>query len=116
MTPHDHNKTLGIIFTFLGGLLAAGAIVELVRVVTVEKELERIRSEYYLVIIGLLLMVMLLFTAYGVFKRRRWARTLAFILAGLFILLFPLGTALAVYTWWFMFCDGAKQMYMKSTR
>jgi hypothetical protein len=114
MTPQDHNKTLGIIFACLGGLLFAGAVVELGRVITIEKELERVRSEAYLIIIGLLLMVILLSTAYGVFKRRYWARALAFILAGLFVLLFPLGTALAIYIWWFMFSDGAKQMYLKS--
>ena len=119
MTPEDHNKTLGVIFSFLGGLLAAAAVVEFVRIIVITKELERIKSDSYLltlIIVGLLLIVMLLSTAYGLFKRRHWARMLALILAVLFVLLFPLGTAMAVYTWWFMFSDGAKQMYLKSTR
>jgi hypothetical protein len=117
MTPHDHNKTLGIIYGFLGGLLTLGAIVELVRVIIIEKELARIQSDSYLmpIILGLLLTVMLLSTAYGLFKRRRWARILSLVLAGLFVLLFPLGTALSVYTWWFMHSDGAKLLYTKSS-
>lgn len=42
MTPQDHNKTLGIIYGFLGGLLTLAAIVELVRVTMLERELERL--------------------------------------------------------------------------
>jgi hypothetical protein len=44
MTPQDHNKTLGIIYGLLGWLLALAALVELVRVIVTERELERIRS------------------------------------------------------------------------
>jgi hypothetical protein len=117
MTPQDHNKTLGIIYGVLGGLLTIGALVELVRVIIIEKELSRIQSDSYLIpiILGLLLTVMLLSTAYGLFKRRRWARILSLILAGLFALLFPLGTALSVYTWWFMHSEGAKLLYTQSS-
>lgn len=76
-----------------------GALVELVRVITVEKELAQIQTDSLLrtlIIIGLLLTGILLSTAYGLFKRRRWARILTLILAGLFVWLFPLGTVLAV--------------------
>lgn len=118
MTPQDHNKTLGIIYGFLGGLLTLAAIVELVRVMTIEKELARIRSDSYvlaLIIVGLLLTTILLATSYGLFKRRRWARITSLVLAALFVLLFPLGTALSVYTWWFMHSDGAKLLYTQSS-
>jgi hypothetical protein len=114
MTPQDHNKTLGIIYGLLGGLLTLAALIELVRLITIEKELVRIRSDPYvlvLVIVGLLLTTILLSTAYGLFKKRRWARILSLVLAGLLVLLFPLGTALSVYTWWFMHSDGAKLLY-----
>lgn len=116
MTPQDHNKTLGIIFSVLGGILALAALVELVRVITIEKELGRIRSDsllQILILIGLCLMTVLLTTAYGLFKRRSWARSAALILSGLFVWLFPLGTALAVYNWWFMHSKGAKQLYSR---
>jgi hypothetical protein len=116
MSPQDHNKTLGIIYSFLGGILAVGALVELIRVITIEKELAKIQADsslLTLIIIGVLLTGLLLSTTYGLFKMRRWARILTLILSGLFVWLFPLGTALAVYTWWFMHSEGSKQLYSK---
>jgi drug/metabolite transporter (DMT)-like permease len=118
MSPQDHNKNLGIIYSFLGGLLTVAALVELFRVITIEKELARIRSDsslLVLIIVGLLLTIVLLSTAYGLFKRRPWARISSLILAGLFIWLVPLGTALAIYTWSFMFSEGGKQLYTRSS-
>lgn len=118
MSPQDHNKTLGIIFSFLGGLIALGALVELVRVIVIEKELSRIRSDsllQILITIALALMIFLLATAYGLFNRRPWARTLALILSGLFVWLFPLGTALAIYSWWYMHSEGVKRLYSGSS-
>lgn len=114
MTPQDHNKTLGIIYSFLGGLLAVAAFAELVRVITLERELERIRSStelQLLILLGLILAVFLLSTAYGLLRRRRWARINALVLPALLIWLFPLGTLLAVYTWWFMHGDAARSLY-----
>lgn len=116
MTAQDHNKTLGIIYSFLGGLLTVAAIVELVRVMTIEKELERIRSDSYvlaLIIVGLLLTIIILSTAYGLFKRRHWARISTLVLSGLLVWLFPLGTALASYAWWFMHSEGARRLYSR---
>lgn len=115
MTPQDHNKTLGIIYGFLGGLLMTGALVELVRVLTLERELERIRSSTTLqifILVGLFLTVFVISTAYGLQRRKAWARITALILSCLLVWLFPLGTALAIYTWWFMH-TGAKQLYSR---
>jgi hypothetical protein len=41
-------------------------------------------------------------TSYGLFRRRRWARLLALIFCVLYVVIFPLGTALAIYIWVFM--------------
>jgi hypothetical protein len=119
MTSQDHNKTLGIIYSLLGGLLAIAALIELIRIIIIEKELAQIQSDpslLILIIVGLLLTFILLSTAYGLFKRRRWARIVTLILTGLFIWLFPLGTALAGYTWWFMHSEGGKHLYSKVNR
>jgi hypothetical protein len=116
MTPQDHNKTLGIIYGFLGGLLTVAALVELVRVLTMERELGRIQSStsmQVLILVGLLLTVFLLLIAYGLLRRRPWARILALISTALFVWLFPLGTALAIYSWWFLHSKGGKQLYSK---
>ncbi|HYG83229.1 MAG TPA: hypothetical protein VD861_22715 [Pyrinomonadaceae bacterium] len=116
MSPQDHNKTLGIIYGFLGGILAAAALVELIRMLTLEKELTRIRSDsslQLLIAAGLVLMLFLLLMAYGLFRRKPWARIFALILSGLFVWLVPLGTALAIYTWSFMHSEAAKQLYSR---
>jgi len=118
MTPQDHNKTLGIIYSFLGGLLTLAALVELVRVITLERELERIRTSTELKVVipvGLLLMAFLLSTAFGLLRRRRWGRVLALVSTVLFVWLVPLGTALAIYAWWFLHSEGAKQLYSKQS-
>jgi hypothetical protein len=118
MTPQDHNKTLGIIYGFLGGLFTVAALVELVRVITLERELERIRSNtglQLLILAGLLLIVFLLSTAYGLLRRRRWARFNALVLSALLIWLFPLGTALSIYTWWFLHSASYRQLISDST-
>jgi hypothetical protein len=118
MTPQDHNKTLVVIYGFLGGLLTVAALVELVRVIALEKELERLRSDsllQVLITVALILTIFIVSTAYGLLKRRSWARIPALILSALFVWLFPLGTALAVYTWWFMHSEGGKRLYSKST-
>lgn len=118
MTLQDHNKTLGIIYGFLGGLLALAALVELVRIMTLEREMERIRSSTELKVmipVGLLLMASLLSIAYGLLRRRPWGRILALVSTALSVWLFPLGTALAIYTWWFLYSEGGKQLYSKPT-
>ena len=67
MSPQDHNKTLGIIYGFLGGILAAAALVELIRVLTLEKELARIGSDSSLqLLIAAGLVLMLLPPIYGI--------------------------------------------------
>lgn len=119
MRPDDHNKTLGLIYGFLGGLLAAAALVEFVRVVVLEKELERIRTSTELKVligVGLLLTVYILSVAYGLLRRRTWARIPALVLSVLFIWLFPLGTALAIYNWWFLHSEGGKQLYSRPSK
>lgn len=109
MTPQDHNKTLVIIYGFLGSLLTVAALVELIRVMTIEKELERLRSSTELQIlipVGLLLTGFLLLIAYGLLRRRPWARMLVLISTVLFVWLFPIGTLLSMYTFHLLRTNG----------
>jgi hypothetical protein len=118
MTPQDHNRTLGIIYGFMGGILTLAALVELVRIMIIEKELARIQADsltQILIAIALFVMIILYAIAYGLFRRRRWARVAVLISSGLFVLLFPLGTALAIYTWSFMYSEGGKLLYSKTS-
>lgn len=118
MTSQDHNKTLGIIYSFLGGLFTLAALIELVRVIILERELARIQSDSTLQILitaALAVMVFLYLTAYGLFKRRPWARIFALISSAFFVWLVPLGTALAIYIWWFLQGENGKQLYSRSS-
>ena len=118
MSPVEHNKTLGIIYCFLGGLLTLAALIELVRVLILEKELARIQSDSTLQILiaaALAVMIFLYLTAYGLFKRRPWARISALVSSAFFVWLVPLGTALAIYTWWFLQGENGKQLYSRSS-
>jgi hypothetical protein len=114
MTSHDHNKTIAIIYLGLGGLVIVGTVVMLP---DLSKGFTTILSngdDRTLIIIGLVLMLIFFSTAYGLFKRRRWARFSTLVLSGLMVFLFPLGTALAIYTWWFMHSEGGKLLYQRS--
>lgn len=110
MTVQDHNKTLGLIYCLPG----AGLIIALVAVL-LRKHPEDVLPLGMIPVV-LLFGVLLLLIPYGVFKKRRWARTCVLILAALFVWLFPLGTILTIYTWWFMHSQEAKQLYGLSSR
>jgi hypothetical protein len=46
---------------------------------------------------------------YGMLKRRKWARKLLLVSAVVAALNVPLGTGLAVYTFWFLYGSGTKE-------
>ena len=48
---------------------------------------------------------------YAFLKRRPWAKIAGIIAAVVAAMSFPLGTALAVFTFWFLFSDAGKQLY-----
>jgi hypothetical protein len=50
-------------------------------------------------------------TALGIFTKRRWGRILALIFAVFYVWIFPLGTLLAIYTWYVLFGETGLQMY-----
>lgn len=112
MTAQEHNRTLGIIYGLIGALMLIALII--IAVFEVRKHpsdlIQRVGWEFYL----LLLPLLKLFTAYGLYSRRRWARIIALIFSVLYIWIFPLGTVLAIYTWWFLHSEGGKQLYRKT--
>ena len=119
MKPEEHNKTLGIlhlvyaavhallmVLTFSG---AGGVIYTL----THQPGRDAPPFVFFLVALGVGLLFALLFlippllAGYGLLKRRRWGRTAGIVAAILMALNLPLGTALAVYTLWFLLGKGA---------
>lgn len=112
MEPQDHNKTLSIIYGLIGIIMliavAVGVISEARR--HPSDIIERVSWGRYLLPLSLLKLL----TAYGLYSRRRWARIIALIFSAMYILIFPLGTILAIYTWWFLFSAGGRRLYTKA--
>jgi hypothetical protein len=120
MTPQDHNKTLGIIYSLLGGASALFFIwgpLSLIfgkqRGFSLDDGLNRFLLVMWLIL--LIFSLMTLSTAVGMFRRKAWVRKTAMIMAVLVIWWFPLGTALGIYTWWFMHSEASHQLYSNST-
>jgi hypothetical protein len=110
MTPRDHNKTLGIAFGLIGMLMLIGLMVLAGQEVQHRAPAERAPSfSWELSFLPLPLLHLL--TSYGLFRRRRWGRLFALIFSVLYVAIFPLGTALAVYTWWFMHSAAARSYF-----
>lgn len=52
-----------------------------------------------------------LLTAYGLFTVRRWGRILSLLFSVLYVWVFPFGTLLAIYTWWFLYGEMGRRLY-----
>jgi hypothetical protein len=120
MTSRDHSKALGIIYGLLGLpfillILASPLIIPR----NIDSYPSQRRPGQILMAAGifcfvLLIALLLLFTAYGLIKGKSQARTIALIIAVLLVWWFPLGTALAIYSWWFLHSEGGKRFYLKN--
>lgn len=111
MTPRDHNKTVGIAHGLVGALALIGLIVAAVLEARRRPTdaVERLAWMFYLLPLPLLQLL----TAYGLLTTRRWGRGLVIILSILYVWVFPVGTLLALYTFWFLLSDGGKSLYAK---
>ena len=66
------------------------------------------------VFVSLILIAPSFITGYALLKRKRWARRVGIVAGVLAGLTFPFGTALCVYTLWFMFGEKGKFLYHKA--
>jgi len=118
MTPQDHNKVLGIMHLIYGGF---NALVMLIFVPffiviggvaasdpTAPPALTAIFSLFGVLMFVLALLFGLppILAGYAMLKRKSWARVMGVVAACLSALSFPFGTALCVYTLWFLFGPG----------
>lgn len=125
MTPTSHNKTLGILHLAYGGLtallMAAISIFMLVMSsIATNNRGEPIPAGILALVMIVLVAVTLLqitpsfLAAYALLKRKRWAKTMGIIAAIVAGLNFPLGSALCVYTLWFLFGESGRFLYHKA--
>ena len=124
MTPTTHNKILGILhlaYSGLTALLLAVMIIFILTMVSMESPNREPLPVGVIVFMTILLVVVTLLHAvpsflagYALLKRKRWAKTMAIIAAVIAGLSFPFGSALCVYTLWFLFGEGGKFLYHKA--
>jgi hypothetical protein len=74
-------------------------------------------AAFIAVILGIAFLFQLIFTApsliagFGLLKRKQWAKTATIIAGVLSAMSFPIGTAVCVYTFWFLFSENGKELY-----
>jgi MFS family permease len=114
MSPADHNKTLVILYSLLGGFFTLPLIAS---PWIIAKNVDRYPSPrrdgqviIAVVVFCIVLFLALLFlsTALTMYKRKRLGRKLALVSS---VVLFLLCLPIAAYTWWFMHSEEAKKMY-----
>lgn len=127
MNSTDHNKILGIIhiaygaFTVIVLLLLAVFLFPVLGFAAARTSGGEVAGiGIVALIVGIVIGVNLLLTVpefvagYALLKRKKWAKAAGVVSAILESLNFPFGTALCVYTLWFLFSDQGKALYDKS--
>ena len=124
MTPSGHNRTLGllhlaygvfcIVLIIMATFLISGAIdATATRGATVP-----VATFAALILGGIFISLVLItpsfITGYALLRRKQWARRIGILAGVLAGLTFPFGTALCVYTLWFMFGEKGKFLYHKA--
>jgi hypothetical protein len=128
MSPESHNRLIAILH-LVHGFIAAASAVGLFLMVAVmvgfEAAAERWITQgdpaaqhatwlwlFMVAVVAVFVMLALLFTVpaivggFGMLRHKAWARKLVLVSAVVAALDFPVGTALAVYTFWFLLGSG----------
>src|SRR5713226_7952911 len=120
MTAEGHNQTLATLYFVYGGIhgLTLAGLALLIFVVRIASPIAFSISAFWLttaviVFIVVLVAVVLLplAVAYGLLKRKRWARPIGLTVAVLSLVNIPIGTALGIYTIKFFRSEGGAQLY-----
>ena len=124
MTPTGHNRTLGLLHLLYGVfcialiVLATFLISGAIDAMAVRGEAVPVATFAVLIVGGVFVSLVLItpsfISGYALLKRKRWARRIGIVAGVLAGLTFPFGTALCVYTLWFMFGEKGKFLYHKA--
>ncbi len=118
MTSQDHNKMIGIMHLIYGGFNALMLLIMIPFMLFIFGTISRdpqtppeMRTFFsffgvFFVFLALLLGVPSLVAAYGMLKKKSWARMAGIIASIVAAMSFPFGTALCVYSLWFLFGEG----------
>ncbi|MBV9959157.1 MAG: hypothetical protein JO360_12090 [Acidobacteria bacterium] len=124
MTTEEHNRTLGIMHLVYGGFHALLMLMMLAIFIPIfTLGATHGRDPNGAVFMTIFMSVIFLFWAafsvpsfvagYGLLKRKSWARVWGMIAGGMAGMSFPLGTALCVYSFWFLCGEQGKALYEK---
>ena len=124
MTPEEHNKYVGIAHVAYGVLhililLVTGAfVVGMMGLLTLNNGRTNAPPTSFMavimafaVVINVLLAIPSFVAGYAFLKRKRWAKIAGIIAAVLSALRIPFGTAVTIYTFWFLFSTPGKILY-----
>ena len=128
MTAEEHNKALGICHLVYGGLTTLlmlamfGFMLAMISAIPTQPGAPN--ADFPLVIMPIFFIFMMIYSliftlpsfiaGYAMLKRKQWARTASIVAAVLETMSVPIGTAVAVYSFWFMFSDAGKALYDKN--
>ena len=126
MTPQDHNKVIGIMHLIWGGF---NALMLLFIVPFILMMIGSMGSNpgppaefksVFGIFMGVIIAVSILFAipplvaGYALLKRKSWAKAAGIVAACFTALSMPFGTALTVYTLWFLCGQQSDQLYRKN--
>lgn len=130
MTAEEHNKYVGLAQLGYAALhilmLIAMTSVMGVMFSRIFQQAERMGGDPPPAFVGLIFVFAGLFNVvltipsvvagYALLKRRPWAKVAGIIGGVLAAMSFPIGTAVAVYTFWFLFSEPGRQLYDKTPK
>jgi hypothetical protein len=125
MTAEEHNKTLGICHLAYGALMTLFMLAMFIFMWLVlravpprpggpdpDMPLAFIGIMFaFLLIYSLIFFVPSFIAGYAMLKRKSWARTASIVAGVMEVMSFPFGTAVGVYSFWFMFSETGKSLY-----
>ena len=125
MTPQEHNKFVGLAHVGYAGLHVLMMIVSLgfvgFMLGNIYNRSQEMGGPPPPTFLGVILVFAVIFNiattippivaGYALLKRRPWAKVAGIVGGVVAAMSFPIGTAVAVYTFWFLFSDVGKQLY-----
>ncbi|HEV2801383.1 MAG TPA: hypothetical protein VGW12_12840 [Pyrinomonadaceae bacterium] len=122
MTTEEHNRTVGICHLAYGGISALFMFIMLAMFGAVFGMLPRDEAPvgFFVLVLSFIMLWSMILTlpsiiaGYAILKHKPWARVASIVAAVLETMSFPLGTAVAIYSFWFMFSDAGRSMYDKN--
>jgi hypothetical protein len=125
MTPQDHNKMIGVMYLIWGGFNALMMFIMIPFILmilgpmgsgpTPPAEFKAVLGIFMgvIVTVSILFAIPPLLAGYALLKRKSWARVAGIVAACFSALSMPFGTALTVYTLWFLCGPQGEQFYKK---